>query len=74
VGVEVNAGVVLIEPRRHLVFGFFYSNALRVDDALARRVVFPERLPPVATDRSATVDSCGTTEVLGATRAAQARR
>ena len=40
--VEVHAGVVLVELRRHLVLGVLDRDALRVVDAFAGRVVFPE--------------------------------
>ena len=43
--VEVDAGVVLVETRRHLVLGVLHRQPLRVDDALARLVVLPEGLP-----------------------------
>ena len=74
--VEVHAGVVLVETRRHLVLGVFHRQALRVHDALARLVVFPERAAAghdriEVTSRSS---SGGTYRSSVATRGRQLRR
>ena len=46
--------VVLVEPRRHLVLGILDREPLRVQDALARRVVLPEE----AARRNIWIESC----------------